>query len=214
MTFRKAVTSGVLAALASFCRRDVVPRITEIVLTQDFVISFLLGVGLAVWGPSRLTGAPRLADFAMGYLAYAAIALGFCVAGMTITLTLPDRPFLEKLAKLEIKGRAGNGLTSLLFVFTWTAILHWFAIVALILALTLDGGSTQSFAAKVTLPRRMLMAAISFVCSYALLQFLITVLTLAHVGRHFVSGLRPAGEALDAPSATAGSVGSGSSPQS
>jgi len=214
MKLSKAVTSGVLTALASFCRRDVVPRITEIVLTQDFVISLSLGVALAVWGPSHLTGAPRLADFAMGYLAYAAIALGFCVAGMTITLTLPDRPFLEKLAKLEIKGRAGNGLTSLLFVFSWTAVLHWAAIVALLLALTLDGGSTQAFAANVTLSRRVLIAAISFVCGYALLEFLITVLTLTHVARHFVSGLRLAGGALDPPSAAAGPVGSGSSPQS
>jgi len=189
MSLSKGLARGVLTALVSFCRRDVLPRIGEIVLTQDFAISALLGLALAAWGPSRLTGAPRLADFAMGFLAYAAIALGFCVAGMTIALTLPDRSFLERLANLEIKSRAGNALTSLLFVFTWTAVVHWAAIVAVLMALTLDGGSSQGFAANGTPGRRVVMGLIAFVCSYALLQFLITVLTLAHVARHFVSGL-------------------------
>ena len=201
MRLGKAVTSGVITAFGSFCRRDVLPRIGDIVVTQDFVMSLLFGLALAIWGPSRLTGAPRLADFAMGFLAYAAIALGFCVAAMTITLTLPDRPFLEKLAKLEIRARAGNALTSLLFVFTWTAVLHWVAIVVLLLALTLDGGSTRGFAANTSIPGRVLLAAISFICSYALLQFLITVLTLAHVARHFVSGLRPSEAGSNPPSA-------------
>jgi hypothetical protein len=186
-------TSGVVTAFIGFWRRDLSPRLAEIVLTQDFALATSAGCLLAVWGPSVLTGAPRLTDFAMGFLAYAAIALGFCVAGMTIAMTLPDRSFVEKLAKLEIQGRAGNALSSLYFVFTWTALVHWSAIVCLLLALAMNGGASQSFVSERTPGRRLIVGVVGFVCIYALLQFLITMLTLAHVGSHFVSGLRRSG---------------------
>ena len=190
MKMPRVFRKGLFTAFAGFWRREVGPRKRDIFLTQDFSFAVLLAVAMAWWGPSTLTGAPKAADFATGFIAYAAIALGFCVGGMTIALTLPDRAFVEKLAKLEIEGKAGNALSGLLFVFTWTAVIHWLAIVSLIVALVFDGGDPRTFVADHGVGRRVIIGAVSFLCAYALLRFLITVLTLAHVGLHYINQLR------------------------
>ncbi len=187
---KRLFTSGLLKALWGFSRRDVRPRLAEIISTQDFGVAIIAGVAMAWAGPKYLTGAPKAADLATGFIAYAAIALGFCVGGMTIALTLPDREFVKKLAKLQLDTKAGNGLSGLLFVFTWTAVIHWLAIVTLLVTLLFDGANTKSFLAGPTLPKRVIVGTITTLCTYALLQFLITVLTLAHVGLHYIHELR------------------------
>jgi hypothetical protein len=57
-------------------------------------------------------------DVTTGLIAYAAIALGFCVAGLTISLTLPDRDFASQLAFCKEKGEPTNAYSDLLFVFS------------------------------------------------------------------------------------------------
>jgi hypothetical protein len=147
---------------------------------------------LAFVGPSALTGAPKVVDVANGFIAYAAIAMGFCVGGMTIALTLPDRIFVQKLATLEIPGKAGNALSGLLFVFTWTAVVHWLAIMALLIAMVSNGGNPNAIVANLAPVGRVLLGCVGFICCYALFQFLITVLTLAHVGLHYIDRMRMA----------------------
>jgi hypothetical protein len=187
---RRLFTKGLLNAICGFARRDVEPRLSEIVFTQDFALSVAAGIAMAWLGPTKLTGAPKLSDIATGFLAYAAIALGFCVGGMTIALTLPDREFVKRLATLEVDGKAGNGLSGLLFVFTWTAVVHWLVVVSLIIALIFDGGDARSFVTAPTTGKRLIIGAQTSLCSYALFQFLITVLTLAHVGLSYINELR------------------------
>ena len=91
---------------------------------------------------------------------------------------------------MEIEGKAGNALSGLLFVFTWTAVVHWLAIVSLIVALVFDGGDPRTFVADRSITLRVIIGSVSFLCTYALLRFLITVLTLAHVGLHYINQLR------------------------
>lgn len=190
MIIPRVFTKGLLTAFVGFWRREIGPRKRDIFLTQDFCLAALLAVAMAYWGPSTLTGAPKAADIATGFIAYASIALGFCVGGMTIALTLPDRAFVEKLAKLEIECKAGNALSGLLFVFTWTAVIHWLAIFSLLVALVFAGGDPRTFVADHGFARRIVIGAVTFLCTYALLRFLITVLTLAHVGLHYINELR------------------------
>jgi hypothetical protein len=75
-------------------------------------------------------------------IAYASIALGFCVAGLTISLTLPDRDFASHLATLKCPGQSTNSYSDLLFVFSWTAIAHWGVILMLFVVILLtESGS-------------------------------------------------------------------------
>jgi hypothetical protein len=71
---------------------------------------------------SRIRGrpfetSPAIGDLTTGLIAYASIALGFCVAGLTISLTLPDRDFASPLATLKRPGQSTNSYSDLLFCF-------------------------------------------------------------------------------------------------
>lgn len=191
----RLVSKGVLSALWGFFRREAAPRASDILWTQDTLLAVAIGIIFAAWGPGHLTRAPKASDLATAFVAYAAIALGFCVGGMTVALTLPDRDFVTKLAGVELKNRSGNALSGLLFVFTWTAVVHWAAIAAMLLFMLIDGGNAQSFVAGAGVRRRIFDGGIAALCSYALLQFLITVLTLAHVASLYISALKGASRA-------------------
>lgn len=186
--------TGIIRALAGYAKREVVPRLGELVWSQHTVIAVAVGATLAWFAPS-ITGAPRVSEIAVGFLGYAAIALGFCVAGITISLTLPDRDFLERLSKHSVPGREGDALSSLLFVFTWTGVVHWACVVNLIVVLLLDGGNQRPFTQEATPWRLVWIGVTSGLCAYALETFLVTVLTLGHVGRTFIEELRRNGSA-------------------
>ncbi|MBN9658393.1 MAG: hypothetical protein J0H49_09450 [Acidobacteria bacterium] len=181
--------TGIIRALAGYAKREVVPRLGELVWSQHTVIALAVGVALAWYAPS-ITGAPKVSEIAVGFLGYAAIALGFCVAGITISLTLPDRDFLQRLSQHSVRGREGDALSSLLFVFTWTGVVHWACVVNLIVVLLLDGGNQRPFTQGATHWRLLGIAATTSLCTYALETFLVTVLTLGHVGRTFIDELR------------------------
>jgi hypothetical protein len=188
------IRTGILRALAGYIKREVVPRLSDLVWSQHAAIATAVGTAVAWYAPS-ITGAPKVSDIALGFLGYAAIALGFCVAGITISLTLPDREFLERLAKHSIQGKSGDALSALLFVFTWTGVIHWTCIVNLVVVLLLDGGNQLPFTQDATSGRRIWIGVTSGLCTYALETFLITVLTLGHVGRIFIEELRANGSA-------------------
>lgn len=182
--------SGIVNVFYGFLRREVRPRAREIVLTQDFVIAALLGISLAIWGPEHLINAAKITDLASVIVSYGAIAIGFCIGGLTIALTLPDRDFTQRLADLSLPSKEGNALASLLFVFSWTAVVHWFAVGLMLIVLLLSGRNEQSFIYGLGGWRRIVSGVVAFACIYALFQFVITVLTLARVGRIYIDKLR------------------------
>jgi hypothetical protein len=71
-------------------------------------------------------------------IAYASIALGFCIAGLTISLTFPDAKFTARMS--ELSGKT-SPYSDLLFVFSWTAIAHWCAVVAMFVVILLVDGA-------------------------------------------------------------------------
>lgn len=186
--------SGVLRVLWSFFNKAVKRRAPEIFFTQEALISSILGIGLGFWGHSLFRDSAKPLDVGVGFIAYAAIALGFCVGGMTIVLTFPDREFVVKLATLSIRQKEGDALSSLLFVFSWTALVHWFAIVFVLAAVLLHGHGERGLLEVTVLGDRAQVASLVAVCSYALLQFLITVLTLWQVGAVYIAELRKEAE--------------------
>ena len=146
--------------------------------------------GAFLWRGDRFFSAfPKIGDLTTGLIAYASIALGFCVAGLTISLTLPDRDFATKLACLKGKDEPTNTYSDLLFVFSWTAIAHWCALIVLF-TLTLFAESTSPL-----LPsghsrlRGWIVSLIACICTYCLCQFLITLITLSQVGNIYIRHL-------------------------
>jgi len=182
--------SGVLKVGFRFLRTAIFPRITEIIFTQETLLSITIGIA-AFFASSRVFAhAAKLSDLTIGFVGYAAIALGFCVAGITIALTLPDRDFMQRLATLRIPEKEGDALASLLFVFVWTAFVHWCSIaIALIFLLLFGHIEATDLVDKGRLPRILLGAGAS-IAAYTLLQFLITTLTLWQVGSLYIDKLK------------------------
>lgn len=178
-----------LKPLFQYLRDDGVPRLRQIVISPESLIAVLVVFAFLKWGDHFFSQFPKIGDLTTGLIAYASIALGFCVAGLTISLTLPDQDFATKLACLKENNEPTNAYSDLLFVFSWTAIAHWFALIVLF-TLTLFTESTSSL-----LPsghsclRGWIVSLVGGICVYCLCQFLITLITLSQVGNTYIKHL-------------------------
>lgn len=189
MSILRPLCEGILKTVFRFLMQAAKPRWKDILLTQETLISLALGSLAFEESAHIFSHSAKLSDLTIGFVGYAAIALGFCVGGITIALTLPAT-FVSKLAKLEIRGEEGNALSSLLFVFIWTAFVHWVSIVTALLLLLFFGHiETTDLVRTGVLSRAVLGTAVSL-AAYTLTQFLITTLTLWQVGTHYIGELR------------------------
>ncbi len=183
-------TKGIFRVLYRFAVDGVRLQLGDIVFAQETVVAVLLGVSFTYWGYAHFAESAKLVDFALGFLAYAAIALGFCVGATTVALTLPDRTFMLRLAHKVVPNRPADALSSLLFVFCWTAVVHWFVIVFLLILLATHGHQDEAFFAGHSMNWRVTGGFLVTACSYALMEFLITVLTLWQAGMTFINDLK------------------------
>jgi len=175
--------------LFQYLRDEGVPRSRKIILSPESFIAIMVAIAFWRWGDRFFYQSPKIGDVATGLIAYASIALGFCVAGLTISLTLPDQDFATRLAVLKGDEEPTNAYSDLLFVFSWTAIAHWLALIVLF-ALTLFAESSSPL-----LPighsrlRGFFVSATACICAYCLCQFLITLITLSQVGNVYIKHL-------------------------
>jgi len=172
-----------------YIRDEGLPRLRSILLTPETAISVIATGFFIKWGKILFSSSPKIGDVTTGLIAYAAIALGFCVAGLTISLTLPDRDFASHLAHLRNGVERTNAYSDLLFVFSWTAIAHWVALVALFFTLLFAESSGALFPTSASAVRIWSVSIVAGICVYCLCQFLITLITLSQVGRVYINHL-------------------------
>jgi hypothetical protein len=178
-----------LKPLTQYVKDEGLPRWRNILLTPETFLATAVVVVFLVYGGRLFEKSPKIGDLTTGLIAYASIALGFCVAGLTISLTLPDRDFASHLATLKRSGKPTNAYSDLLFVFSWTAIAHWGAILVLFVVILLTESNSALLPADHTKSRTMIVAAIAGICAYCLCQFLITLITLSQVGAVYIRHL-------------------------
>jgi hypothetical protein len=183
-----------LRTVASYIRREVWPRRREIIWSTELLLALAVGAFIG-WQAPHLAASTKLGDLLTIILAYAAVAFGFCVAGLTVALTIPDAEFTRDLATRKPPGfqfkrvkREPNAYSDLLFVFSWTAVAHWAVILVGLAALFTRG--FDRILAHGDVATRTTDGILAFVVSYAILQFLITVITLSQVGNVYVARLR------------------------
>lgn len=182
--------TGILHVTWRFASEAIIPRAPEIVYTQDSLIAIILGIAAGFESAHIFLHSAKLSDLAVGFIGYAAIALGFCVGGITIALTLPDKDFVVRLATLNIETKEGDALSSLLFVFCWTAFVHWCSLVLALLFLLTFGHIEASELVNAGLWPRILLGGAVAVAAYTLMQFLITTLTIWQVGRSYICKIK------------------------
>jgi hypothetical protein len=176
-------------AIEQYLRSETFPRWRGIVFATETVIAVAVAVVISSRGPEALGGGPRVADLVTGPIAYSSIALGFCVAGMALTLTLPDRQFACTLAKTTIATQPKSAYSNLIFVFSWTATVHWVALVTLFAVIIVTDSSSSVFSSSPSCFRRALVGSLAGIYLYCLLQFFITLITLSQVGNLYIGSL-------------------------
>ena len=175
-------------ALNQYLRDEGVPRWRKIIVTPETFVALGVGATFLLFGDTFFSEFPKISDLTTGLIAYAAIALGFCVAGLTISLTLPDQDFAATLAT-KGAGDATSPYSDLLFVFSWTAIVHWVALIMLFAVVLFVDNSTVLLPHGHSQTRTWLVALVAAVCVYCLCQFLITLITISQVGAVYISHL-------------------------
>ncbi len=175
-----------LKPLGQYIRDEAAPRWRNIFLTWESAITVSVIIVFWIFGNSMFCKFPKVSDIVTGGIAYAAIALGFCIAGLTISLTLPEPHFIHKLAA---SGKMTNAYSDLLFVFSWTAILHWCAVVVMFLIALLSDGSTSLLPPGSSVMRTCIVSFTAGLFAYCLCQFLITIITSSQVGRVYIKFL-------------------------
>ncbi len=174
-----------IRALSQYMTDEAVPRWKAILLGWEMIISGVVLGFFVSFGGRFFSEHPKVNDVTTGLIAYASIALGFCVAGLTISLTLPEPKFTLRLAthKTEV---GTNAYSDLLFVFSWTAFAHWLAVLILFVVVLLVDGSSPLLPTARSLWRVWTTGLIAALCTYCLCQFLITLITLSQVGSVYV----------------------------
>ena len=178
-----------LSPLVQYFRDEGFPRCWKIVFSTESAVS--LGVGFVFWhwGIRLFSDCPKIGELTAGLIAYAAIALGFCIAGLTISLTLPDQDFVTLLVLPMKQGEKTNAFSDLLFVFSWTAIAHWFALVTLFACSLFTDSQSALLGPGCSRTRLAMVAAVACICTYCLCQFFITLVTLSQIGRVYIDHL-------------------------
>lgn len=172
-----------------YLRDEGIPRFGKILVSAESLIAIVVAIVFWKWGDRFFSQSPKIGDLATGLIAYASIALGFCVAGLTISLTLPDQDFATGLAVLKKDGEPTNAYSDLLFVFSWTAIAHWLALIVLFALTLFTEGASPLLPVGHSRFRGLCVGAIAGICAYCLCQFLITLVTLSQVGNIYVKHL-------------------------
>lgn len=169
-----------ISGLSWYCRDEVWPRFGRIVLSANALIALLAGVALGMVPTDRAVAQLALAEVGSTGLTYSTIAFGFSLAGLTIALTLPSRKFVQALADRK------NAFSDLLFVFSWTAIVHWLLVVWSVVLFAAYGTKTELLPEGPTIGRRVMVGAFGFLLVYCVCQFVTALLTLSQLGALYI----------------------------
>lgn len=177
----------------SYGRRQVWPRLRRIIIQPQVALCLAVSIACFHFATRLPCSQLRPSDLGVLMLAYAAIALGFCITGMALVLTLPNEKFLNLLQGHKVDGQ--SSYLDLLFVFSWTAVSHWLLVVGAIIVFCFRGESEHLLVPADPLLWKAFVSWLFGVCAYSLIQFLLTVITLSQVGQLYsdelAKGARP-----------------------
>jgi hypothetical protein len=175
-----------IGAILQYARDEALPRWARILWQPQVVGAIALGVLTSMYGTKWPLAGLKISDATTMLLTYAAIAFGFCIAGMALVLTLPNESFVSLLMKHKLGRNKQSSYSDLLFVFSWTAIVHWTEVVLAIVAVCVRGGDRTVLNVRDGLGWKVMIGSLAGLSMYALIQFLMTVITLSEVGRLYI----------------------------
>ncbi len=188
-----------MRALWRYLCKQVWPRRRDIVCQVQVIAAVGAAAVITAAGDRFGLDDLKVDTLVVGVFAYAALALGACLTGLTVALTLPDRSFAHYLAATRRADKPdANAYHDLIFVFSWTAIAHWTVIALALLTFVGLGARDVPIIADDCSVGGALVVLLIAALVYAMAQFLVTIITLAQVAEVYVSWvLRPGDSASD-----------------
>ena len=149
-----------------------------------------MGGIVGAYGPRWMHGFPKTGDLANILIAYTAIALGFLVAALAIAITHPSEPLVATLANTKLPDReSSNAYSDLIFVFSWSALVHWLQIVLIVVIAFTIRSDDPLLPVHPTGFRLALASTLAFSVTYCFLRFLVSLITLVQVGEVYIRSL-------------------------
>ncbi len=176
-----------LSDLKWYSCKTVFPRLPLILFSSDLWIAVAVGFIGAYWGSEVVPSTTTTAAISVAFLTYASIALGFSLAGLTLALTLPNDSFVKLLSSTTPEKKRHDSYSDLLFVFSWTAVIHWVFVMVTVGLVLFVKPEQPAFE---TGRHRLISGLVTGFSVYCLLQFLITLFTLAQVGSVYIDHLQ------------------------
>jgi hypothetical protein len=178
----------VIKAVGWYTWNQVLPRLLSMFhWSSGLWVAIVTGAIFGYCGASFIPPTTTVGSVAMALLTYAAIALGFSLAGLTLVLTLPSVEFVNWLCGTMPAKKKFDSYSDLLFVFSWTAIIHWVIVFGSIGLVLLVNPNQVAFEAG---KHRLWSGVVSGIGVYGLVQFLVTLITLAQLGFTYSLHLR------------------------
>jgi len=177
-----------MGTISRYVSDEIRPRLGRILFHKSFLSSLVIGI-VYFFGGEHVSGTTiKVKDIAGTFLAYGAIALGFCVAGFALVVAFPNEGFAKLLANHN-KRKALNSYSNLLFVFSWTGMLHWLLILFSIAVLSVFPETITDLKFGTLNLKTILCSFTVSLVVYCLLQFLLLILTLHQVGAVYIKHL-------------------------
>lgn len=173
-----------------FLRCVVWPNGSAILISADLWIATAIGASLYRWASLMNLGTTTVASWAGALLTYSAVALGFCLTGLVLAVTMPNQEFARALARTELKPGGMDTYTKLVHVFTWAAACHWLLLVYSVVWFAVIGGDTrvQSLLSSTrSLLSVCLLVAVSVYCFF---RFFIVLVTVAQSSTTYINSLQ------------------------
>lgn len=151
----------------------------RVITSYDLVISLTVFIVVIMrWICLQPSASVTYDDLSVSIMTYAAVAVGFSIAAMSLVLVIPQRRFSQWLTKSSKDSRK-SAFRSLLLVYSWVAVVHWIVIVTF-LSLTIVGSNRAVlFPLDEGFGARLLGSFVLGLVSYAVLTLLNAILSLA-----------------------------------
>jgi hypothetical protein len=203
----------VIKACTQYGKDEVAPRARRIILSSSTVLALAAAWAVERFGPEAGLATAKSGNLANALLTYSAIAFGFCLSGMTLALTLPDKDFGNELAQSRRGPNDPDAYSDLLFVFSWTAVCHWVTVAIGFVATIALPADQEVLPVGASDVRRAVVSTLVAITVYVVSQFLITVITLSQVGRLYIVVLNRRRTAQGQPQGTSPSPQAPSGPR-
>lgn len=161
----------------SYTRKDIFPRYQRVIFTSHPWIAAVASL-LFASGYVKTSSGLKYYDVINLLVTYDTVVMGFCVTAITICFTFSKR-FSSVLCKSRDSGSGFSAFEDLIFVFSWTAIIHLFSIVISFFAIIFYGNFPMNFPAGVLFELKVFI--FSFFHIYSFLQFFVAVITVHQV---------------------------------